>query len=391
MSKKDLISKLSEKQIDELLTYTPDFSKESLANIKTRSMEKINFTEESDLKKTVIKRPMRFIAAAAIALILLAATVFAAMQLLTAGEVADRLGNTTLSAAFESESAININETITSGDYIFTLLAVVSGEDITDHPIYDRTGEIQSDRTYAILAIQNVDGSPMTLPSEAEYVPFMISPFIRGQQIWQVNAFALGGGSLTSVIDGIKYIIFDFTNITMFADRGIYLAANSGGFSMSALMDAFDFNEQTGEITVNPNFDGANVIFEIPFDISLADPMRAQRFLDDLMSPSDEVGGETPDWWSTTDWDSAVPIESTIQVLSPNADGFVEFSFDVEEFDVKGSGLTSIDGLFEDNGLPQSVIIGGGEAGGEYGHFIYAIRISIDANGVITGKIVVPE
>jgi len=390
MSKKDLISNLSEEQIDELLTYTPAFSDKSLANIKARSLEKINYMEESNLNKTVIKRPFRFIAAASIALILFAATVFAAVQLLTAGEVADRLGNTTLSAAFESESAININQSITSGDYIFTLLAVVSGEDITDHPIYDRTGEIRSDRTYSILAIQKVDGSSMTLPAEYEYVPFMVSPFVRGQQIWQVNAFTLDGGSITSVIDGIKYIIFDFTNITMFADRGIYLAVNSGGFSMSGLMDAFDFNEQTGRITANPNFDGANVIFELPFDEFLADQERAQRFLDDLMSPSEEFG-ETPDAWSTTDWDRAVPIESTIQVLTVNANGFLEFYFDVEEFDVTGSGLTSIDGLFEDNGLPQSVIVGGGETYGENGHFIYAIRISRDADGVITGKVVVPE
>jgi len=337
-----------------------------------------------------MKNKFMKIAAVAAAVAILATSVFAAVQLLSAGEVADRFGNVTLSAAFESESAININQSVTSGDYIFTLLAVVSGEDITDHPIYDRTGEIQSDRTYAILAIQNTDGSPMTLPSEAEYVPFMVSPFVRGQQIWQVNAFALYGGSITSVIDGIKYIIFDFTNITMFADRGIYLAVNSGGFSMSGLMDAFELNEQTGEITATPNFDGANVIFEIPFDVSLADPERAQQFLDDLMSPSDDVG-ETPDAWSIIDWDRAVPIESTIQVLTVNENGFVEFAFNVEEFDFSGSGLTSIDGLFEDNGLPQSVIVGGGEAYGENGHFISAIRISRDANGVITGKVVVPE
>ena len=159
---------------------------------------------------------------------------------------------------------------------------------------------------------------------------------------------------------------------------------------MSGLMDAFDFNEQTGEITANPNFDGANVIFGLPFDVFLADPTRAQQFLDNLMSPSNDVG-ETDDLWSTTDWDSAVPIESTVKELTVNANGMLEFNFDLGEWGGTGNMLIAFDGLFENNGAPQSVTVGGGEGHGENGHIIYAIQVSRDANGVITGKVVVLE
>jgi len=56
MLKKDLISKLSEEQVVELLNYTPEFSDENLANIKARALDKINFMEESDMKKSLFKR-----------------------------------------------------------------------------------------------------------------------------------------------------------------------------------------------------------------------------------------------------------------------------------------------------------------------------------------------
>jgi len=281
MSKKSLISELSNEQLDELLTYTPAFSNENLANIKTRSLEKINHKEKPVMQKNTIKFSFSTVAAVALVFMLLTTTAFAAWHFLGPSDVADKMGNSALSAAFESESAVNINEAIEADDYIFTLLAIVSGSDITDHPIYNSNGDILSDRTYAVLAIQKADGSPMPSPMDDEYEPFMISPFIKGQKLWQVNAFTLYGGYSAIVVDGILYIMFDCSDITMFADRGVYLGVNKG-LSMSNLLDAFVLNEQTGEITANPYFDGPNVIFELPFDKNLADPEKAEQFLNNL-------------------------------------------------------------------------------------------------------------
>ena len=58
MPNKCLISELSEEQLDELLTYTPSFSDKSLANIKARSLEKINHNERNVRMKKKIRKPL---------------------------------------------------------------------------------------------------------------------------------------------------------------------------------------------------------------------------------------------------------------------------------------------------------------------------------------------
>ena len=88
--------------------------------------------EEPDLRKFNARHSFRTVAGIALALVLFTTTAFAAWYLWKPSEVADHLGDDALSVAFESEDAININESAASGDYIFTLLAVVSGKDITD-------------------------------------------------------------------------------------------------------------------------------------------------------------------------------------------------------------------------------------------------------------------
>jgi len=289
MSKKSLVPELSEEQLDELLAYAPAFSEKSLANIKARSFAQINHKEKHNMKKSKIGR-LGTVAAAVFAIMVFTTSVLAAWHFLRPSEVVEHTGDIALSAAFEGESAININQSITSGNHTFTLLAVVSGEDITDHPIYNSTGEILHDRTYAVLAIQNADGSPMPSPQDDEYEPFMVSPFVRGINPWQANIFTLDGGQHAMVIDGILYIVIDFNDITMFADRGVYLGVNAGGFSAFALMDAFIFNEQTGEITANPYSSRISVIFEIPFDETLADPERAEQFLNNNLFPMQSDG-----------------------------------------------------------------------------------------------------
>jgi len=270
MSNKDLIPELKEEQLDELLTYTPAFSEQNLANIKARSFEKISFKEKPVMKKPIYRRFGTF-AAAVLAVMVVTTTAFAAWHFLRPSEVVDRVGNAALSAAFESETAININQSITSNDHIFTLLAVVSGADITDHPIYSSTGDILfNDRTYAIVAIQNADGRSMPSPMDDEFQPFIVSPFVRGVSPIEINAFTMDAGVISIIYDGIMYMIADFANVTVFADRGVYLGINTG-IMFGDILDAFNFNEQTGEILANSYFDGSSAVFHLPFDASLVD------------------------------------------------------------------------------------------------------------------------
>jgi len=231
-------------------------------NTDTHSLGKSNYKELTVMKNTTFKRSFSAVAAACLVVVILATTAFAAWHFLRPSEVVDMTGDAALSAAFESESAININRSITTDKYIFTLLAVVSGEDITDHPIYNSTGEILRDRTYAVLAIQSADGSPMPLPMDDEFISFTVSPFIRGESPMIVNAFTMDAGSISIVDNGVMYMIADFTNVTMIADGSVYIGINTG-VMMGDILDAFNFCEQTGEIVANPDFAGSSALFHL--------------------------------------------------------------------------------------------------------------------------------
>lgn len=250
-------------------------------------VQKIKYeVKEKTMKKSIIRRFFGTTAAAVLASVFITTTAFAAWYFLKPSEVADKFENRALSAAFNSDTAININASVTSGDYIFTLLAIVSGKDITDQPIYIN-GDIRSDRTYSIVAIQKSDGSPMPSVQDDEYgnMPFYVSPYIKGLKPWQVNAHTMNGGHSEMVVDGVMYRIIDCDEITMFADRGIYLGINTGSFYNS---DAFIFNEETGELKSNPDYDGTSAVFDLPIDKALANPEKSQQYLDTLLN-TDEV------------------------------------------------------------------------------------------------------
>jgi hypothetical protein len=162
--------------------------------------------EDYSMKKPSARRSFSAAAIIAAVFLLSTATALAAWYFLKPAEVANRVGNQTLSAAFDSDTAVNINKSVTSGDYVFTLLAAVSGNDITDMP-YCQNGKVSPDRTYAVIAIQNADGSPIDdgRGNGAQVSVFFASPLVKGLKPWEVNAATMGGGYYETVVDGILY------------------------------------------------------------------------------------------------------------------------------------------------------------------------------------------
>lgn len=278
--------------------------------------------EEPILRKLTIKHSFRVTTVAVMAFMLITTTAFAAWHFLKPSQVADRFKDYALSAAFESETAVNINDSVTSGDYTFTLLAIVTGKDITDYPYYS-DGNILDDRTYAVTAIQKADGSPMPTTQDDEYgnPSFYVSPYIKGLKPWQVNAHTMNGGYSETVVEGVMYRIIDCDGIMMFADRGVYLGISTGSFYDS---EAFSFDEQTGEITANPGYDGASAIFDLPLDKTLGDPEKAEQYLKSLyMEPDADDAEGISDSLNDVDWDKAVPVTSTVKELTVDASGLI--------------------------------------------------------------------
>jgi len=227
-------------------------------------------------EQIMMKRSFSTAVAIVVVVMLFATTAFAAWYFLKPSEVAKVLDDNTLSAAFDSGTAVNINQSVASGEYIFTLLAVVTGKDITDMPYYNES--VNDERTYAVVAIRNTAGSPMPDTSDDEYgkVSFLATPLIRGLAPWQYNAVTMNGGYSETVIDGVMYRIAECDGVAMFADRGLYFAVCSSTFINNG---TFLYNNQTGEISVNPDYDGASAVFDLPIDPTLADPFKAEQYI----------------------------------------------------------------------------------------------------------------
>jgi len=117
----------------------------------------------------------------------------------------------------ESEMAVNVNASVTSGGYIFTLLAEATGADLTDMPYYSEN--VQDERMYAGLVIQNAGGRPMPTVMEEGYgrIPFFEFPLVKGCKPWQVNASSMNEGYSETVVDGTTYRIVECDDVGVFA------------------------------------------------------------------------------------------------------------------------------------------------------------------------------
>ena len=371
---------MKNKNIDILLkralksTETPE--KELIEKVKYEFLEEKNISMNKTFKRSFVA-----LAASIMAIVLIGTTAFAAWYFLNPSEVAQKFENAALSAAFKSDTAVNINKSIVSGNYKFTLLAAVAGKDITDMPYYN-SDEIQNDRTYAVIAIQNADGTAISEGTQYD-TSFFASPLIKGLEPLRKNVVGMNDAGYSQIlIDGVLYRITECDNMEIFADCGLYFAICTGTFFEE---DAFIYNEQTGEIKTNENFIGSSAIFDLPLYKKLADPVKAEQYLKDQDKPTDnETEDDSSKLFDDIDWEKAVPVEKTIQKITVDADSAITFTYDFEY----GSGTISADFYehFSNDKTEQTAIISMMASDDN----VYAVRVTKDADGTLTGVIVMP-
>ena len=235
--------------------------------------------KEKEYMKVRKKRIFIITAAAVIAC---AATAAAAIRYLAPKEIAQSVSDNSLARAFESKDAVEVNETQEYGGYRVTFLGVISGSGLIDFTASADGVELE-DRTYAVTAIEKSDGTPMPSASDDNYgeVSFLVSPLIKGLNPVHFNAFTMNGGYTDIVKDGILYRLAECDNVEMFADRGAYLCVST---SMSYDINAYNYDEKTGDITRNNNYDGLNALFELPLDKSRADRDEADKYIKEINS-----------------------------------------------------------------------------------------------------------
>lgn len=291
--------------------------------------------------------------AAAFTLLLGSVTVLAARRYLSPAEIAAETSDETLKNAFMGEGAVLVNETQEYGGYRVTLLGSVAGKRISDYLATDETGEIEEDKIYTVVAIEHADGTPMPDTSSDAYgnEEFYVSHYIRGLDPKEYSIMSMGGGYSATVKDGIQYRIMEMDNIEMFADRGIYVGVSSGTFYDA---DAYCYEESSGDISRNPEYNGLNALFILPADKSKANPEAAEAYLEKLRAswaaPSAPLEQNAADLAVEAFMNNltpenldeyAAPIESTRRVYTPNQEGIVSYAYDLEG-GASGSGVFEV-------------------------------------------------
>ncbi len=351
----------------------------------------IHQLKERNLVKSKHRRRLSIGLLAALLLLLVSVSAYAATQLFSAKQVAESFGDRLLAEAFDSKDAMEINRSIASGDYSFTLHGLVSGAGLSQFK--HSSEEIYPDRTYAVVSIVRQDGKPMPAVNEPEYgeVPFFISPLIKGLKPWQVNIVTMNGGYSEDVIDGVMYRLISCDQVEIFADRGVYLAVSSG--SPFYRNEAFAYDESTGEIRSKEGYSGASALFDLPLNIAKADPVKAEAYLESMLkptsspeSPSDKKMVADARRWAA---EIKTKIKKGEEIGETLPDSIKEVTYDDAgnlQYSHDGRSVTMApDSFFQEgqSGFSETFSVS------KDGDTFKALLFHKDENGVITGRIIV--
>lgn len=323
--------------------------------------------KETHTMKAIFRKRLIGVIIAAVITIAMSATAFAAWQLLSARQVAEQFGNKQLAEAFEAKDAVEINKTIASHGYNITLLGITTGKNLSGFK-GSALQDINPDRTYAVVSIAKTDGGKMPGTSDEAYgqVPFFISPLIKGQKPWQVNIASMNGGYSECVVDGVMYRLIECDGVEMFADRGLNLCVSTTRFFD---INAFDYDEKTGEVSPKAEFDGVNVLFDLPLDVKKADHEKAGKYLKQLLGDEASSGSQSDSAKSLADFGSKGGNSQDVE-LEEELKGGVVIPESVKEV------------TFDKNGISRNLFVT--EKEGK----MSVVQFTRDEMGGITGKVI---
>ena len=317
-------------------------------------------------------RRLRIPAAAMIAAVVIVAgsvSAYAAWRYLTPEQVAQTAEDQKLAAAFEGEDAVAVNAVQEYGNYRITLLGIVSGKNLSQYAGWDENGDVLDDRTYVVTAIENADGTPRPDTSEDGYgeEPFFVSPLIEGLNPAIYNSVTMNGSYFEIVQNGVQYRIAECNNVEMFADRQVYLCVNDGSFYNN---EAYLYNETSGSIKRNEEYQGVNALFILPLDKSKADKEAADKYVkefekewnqeaDSAGTGAEETKGEESEGegflsqlskkienWKQEDFDKNAKLIKEMEI-APNEDGDFEYEYEIENEGAGSKGTLGMEMLSE--------------------------------------------
>lgn len=223
-----------------------------------------------------------------ILLLAMPAGVYAGFRLLGAGEAALLMDKAALAEAFERQESEIV--TARSSDFAISLLGLVSGELVETYAAETATEKVSDASTYVVVAIQRRDGQPIENYREAE---FYISPLIEGldPKIYNIAAFE---NSCSKILkDGVLYAVAEWDDFEIFADRKLYVAVIED--ALAPLPDSVLYDEKTGQISLNRQYEKASALFEVKTDAGKADPAAAKEKIVQIRKKADDENSKSID------------------------------------------------------------------------------------------------
>ncbi len=148
----------------------------------------------------------------------------------------------------------------------------------------------------------------------------------------------MNGGYSDFVKDGIMYRIVECDGLEIFADRGLYLGVISNPFYD---IKAYDYDLETGEIIPNVDYEGVNILFDLPIDPLKGDFDKAENYLQSLFAyhtPSQETEDMNPmDIESLLEKSELIP--ESVQEVIPDESGIIKYQFDGHKLETELSKL----------------------------------------------------
>lgn len=235
-----------------------DFTENIIVMMKQAAQRKENVT--------MTRKPIKVLAVVVAVIALLSVSAYAISSYLSAKEVAEKTGYNDVAPLFENSGFTP--QTITDENYSVTLHGVVSGSKLENIDGAD----VEETRSYIVVSVANTDGTPL---SGIDGMPLQFSPLVGGFDVWKVNAWTLGAGASGLEHEGVLYYLFDTSDIEIFADYTVYVAAYEG-FLPSA--DIFTLQDD-GTIVYNENYQGFKAMFTFDLDETKADPEAVKEFI----------------------------------------------------------------------------------------------------------------
>ena len=250
----------NEKYVKEMdaISLSEDFESRTAELMKQRVTGK----EEKNLMK---RKPVKVLAAAFAVIALLSVTAFALSYLLSAKEVAEKIGGKELAGLFESGTAEH--QLVSDGTYDVIFLGKATGETLNKTEGF----AAEEENSYAVFAVRRTDGTPLSL---SDGMPFQLAPVIEDCMpyiTWGVLEGATGCES-----EGVLYYLFKYENLEVFADRTVSIAIIGADMFPTAEILTLDEN---GKIIYGESYKGIKGIFELPMDKTKADPEAAEELL----------------------------------------------------------------------------------------------------------------